>query len=181
MTHDFDRDFKFSDSDDAHALVRRVMHRLVPGCMGVTRSTTAEDRRGVDFWVITPRGRIGLDLKLRRKDYGARNGGAVDCVIELESHGTGGWLLKTGGAALILFANADTHRVAMFEAVKLRTAVLLNLSRWIANGQAKEITTKSNRGGNQWSSRAVVIPADLLERAIDSMDDCGAANDADCL
>jgi hypothetical protein len=123
-----------------------------------------------------------LDLKLRRKDYGARNGGAVDCVIELESHGTGGWLLKAGGAALILFATADTHRVAMFEAVKLRTAVMLHLSRWIANGLAKEITTQSNRGNNQWSSRAIVVSADLLERAIDSLDDCGgAANDADDL
>lgn len=182
MTHDFDRDFTFSDSDDAHALVRRACHRLIRDCKGVTRSTPAEDRRGVDYWVITPRGRIGLDLKLRRKDYGAKNGGAVDCVIELESHGTGGWLLKTGGAALILFANADTHRVAMFEAVKLRTAVMLHLSRWIANGHAKEITTQSNRGGNQWSSRAIVISADLLERAIDSMDECDwAANDADCL
>ena len=103
-------------------------------------------------------------------------------MIELESHGTGGWLLKAGGAALILFANADTHRVALFETVKLRTAVVLHLSRWIANGQAKEITTHSTRGGNQWSSRAIVIAADLLERAIDSLGECDwAANDADGL
>lgn len=182
MTHDFDRDFSFSETADAHALVRRACHRLIRDCTGVTRATPAEDRRGVDYWVMTPRGRIGLDLKLRRKDYGAKNGGAVDCVIELESHGTGGWLLKTGGAALILFANADTHRVAMFEAVKLRTAVMLHLSRWIANGYAKEITTQSNRGSNQWSSKAIVIPADLLERAIDSLDESAwAANDADGL
>lgn len=120
MTHDFDRDFTFSESDDAHALVRRACHRLVRDCMGVTRATPAEDRRGIDYWVITPRRRIGLDLKLRRKDYGAKRGGAVDCVIELESHGTGGWLLKTGGAELILFANADTQRVALFEAVPPR-------------------------------------------------------------
>jgi hypothetical protein len=182
MTHDFDNDFSFSETDDAHALVRRACHRLLRDCIGVTRATPAEDRRGVDYWVVTPRGRIGLDLKLRRKDYGARIGGAVDCVIELESHGTSGWLLKTGGASLILFANADTHRVAMFETVKLRTAVVMHLSRWIANGLAKEITTQSTRGGNQWSSRAIVVPADLLERAIDSLDDGNmAANDADGL
>jgi hypothetical protein len=67
----------------------------------------------------------------------------------------------------------------MFETIKLRTAVTLNLSRWIANGSAKEITTQSTRGGNQWSSRAIVVSADLLERAIDSLDDySGAANDA---
>lgn len=182
MTHDFDKDFSFSESVDAHALVRRACHRLIQDCIGVTRATPADDRRGVDYWIATPTGRIGLDLKLRRKDYGARTGGAVDCVIELESHGTGGWLLKTGGAALILFANADTHRVAMFEAVKLRTAVVLHLSRWIATGKAKEITTHSTRGGNQWTSHAIVISADILERAIDSLDDCNmAANDADAL
>lgn len=182
MVHNFDNDFSFSESDDAHALVRRACYRLIRDCTGVTRATPADDRRGVDYWVITPRGRVGLDLKLRRKDYGARNGGAVDCVIELESHGKGGWLLKAGGAALILFANADTHRVALFETVKLRTAVVLHLSRWIANGQAKEITTHSTRGGNQWSSRAIVVSADLLERAIDSLGDGDmAANDADDL
>lgn len=182
MVHNFDNDFSFSESADAHALVRRACHRLIRDCTGVTRATPAEDRRGVDYWVITPSGRVGLDLKLRRKDYGARNGGAVDCVIELECHGTGGWLLKPGGAALILFATADTHRVAMFEAVKLRTAVMLNLSRWIARGLAKEITTQSNRGNNHWSSRAIVVPADLLARAIDLLNDCsGAANDADGL
>ena len=182
MVNNFDDDFSFSESDDAHALVRRACHRLVKDCIGVTRATPDEDRRGVDYWVITPRGRVGLDLKLRRKDYGARSGSAVDCVIELESHGTDGWLLKAGGAALILFANADTHRVVMFEAVKLRTAVMLHLSRWIANGLAKEVTTQSNRGGNQWSSRAIVVSADLLQRAIDSLDDCsGAANDAEGL
>ena len=171
MVHDFDRDFRFSESDDAHALVRRACHRLVRDCMGVTRASTDDDRRGIDYWVATPRGRVGLDLKLRRKDYGAHNGGAVDCVIELDSHGTGGWLLKAGGAALILFANIDTHRVALFEARKLRTAVMLNLSRWLASGQAKELTTQSSRGGNQWSSRAVIVSADLLAGAIDRIDE----------
>ena len=178
MVHDFDRDFRFSESDDAHALVRRACHRLVRDCMGVTRASADDDRRGIDYWVSTPRGRIGLDLKLRRKDYGAHNGGAVDCVIELDSHGTGGWLLKAGGAALILFANIDTHRVALFEARKLRTAVMLNLSRWLANGQAREFATQSNRGGNQWSSRAVIVSADLLAAAIDRIDEGDpAAND----
>jgi hypothetical protein len=178
MVHDFDRDFRFSESDDAHALVRRACHRLVRDCMGVTRASPDDDRRGTDYWVSTPRGRISLDLKLRRKDYGAYNGGAVDCVLELDSHSTGGWLLKAGGAQLILFANIDTHRVALFEARKLRTAVMLNLSRWLANGQAKEFTTQSNRGGNQWTSRAVIVSADLLAAAIDRIDEGDpAAND----
>ena len=175
MTHDFNADFSFSETGDAHALVRRACYRLVRDCMGVSRSTPAEDRGGVDYWVITPQGRIGLDLKLRRKDYGAKNGGALDCVVELDSHGTGGWLLTAGGAALILFATIDTHRVALFESTKLRTVVMLHLPRWIADGRAKEITTESTRSGNHWTSRAVVIPADLLENAIDRLGDSDAA------
>jgi hypothetical protein len=179
MTHDFDQDFAFSVTGDAHALVRRACHRLIAGCRGVARATAADDRRGVDYWVITERGRIGLDLKLRRQDYGALRGLPMDCVVELESHGTTGWLLKAGGAELILFATADTHRVALFPAVKLRTAVMLNLARWIRSGAAKEISTESTRGGSGWSSRAVVIPADLLEIAIDHLDAQDAANEGD--
>lgn len=180
MTHDFDTDFFFSTGNRADALVRQACHRLIHDCCGVTRATPAEDRRGVDYWITTPRGRIGLDLKLRRKDYGAGRGAGIDCVIELDSHGTGGWLLKAGGAELILFANADTHRCAIFHATKLRTAVLLNVARWIADGRAKEINTASSRAGSSWASRAIVVPADLLEQAIDRLDESdwiSAAND----
>lgn len=171
MTHDFEADFNFSTTNSADALVRRACHRLVHDCCGVTRATPAEDRHGVDYWVSTPRGRIGLDLKLRRKDYGALRNGPIDCVIELDSHGAGGWLLKAeGGAGLILFACQDTHRVALFDTVKMRTAVLLNLSRWIMAGLAREITTISARDGRRWESRAIVVSADRLTQAIDQLD-----------
>lgn len=175
MTHDFDQDFAFSENPQAHDLVRRACYRLIPHCCGVSRSTPADDRRGVDYWVMLPHGRRGLDLKLRRKDYGADRGGCIDCVIELESHGSSGWLLKDGGADLVLFAMNDTYRVALFETVKLRTAVLLNLSRWLASGQAKKFETRSSRNDARWSSLAVIVPADVLEEAIDNLSEC--AND----
>lgn len=177
MTRDFDDDFAFSVRESTHALVRRVCFRLIPNCCGVSRATAADDRRGVDYWVSLPQGRRGLDLKLRRKDFGARNGAALDCVIELESHGQSGWLMKPAGADLILFVMDDTHRVALFETVKLRTAVLLNLSRWLASGKAREIVTESNRGAARWTSKAVIIPADLIESAIDRLDGQSAANE----
>lgn len=180
MTHDFDTDFVFSNGNYADALVRQACQRLVIDCCGVTRATAAEDRRGVDYWIATPRGRIGLDLKLRRKDYGAGRGAGIDCVVEIDSHGTAGWLLKAGGADLILFANADTHRCAMFYTKQLRTAVLLNMARWVADGRAKEIATSSSRGNSQWSSRAIVVSAELIEQAINRLDDSDwveAAND----
>ena len=97
FAHDFIRDYKFSTTTAADALVRKACYRLVPGCCGVTRATHSEDRRGIDYWVSTARRRVGLDLKLRRDDYGARRGSSIDCVVELESHGTGGWLLKANG------------------------------------------------------------------------------------
>ena len=180
MTRDFDQDFDFSTTPAADALVRRACHRLVADCCGVTRATEDEDRRGIDYWISTPRGRIGLDLKLRRRDFGAGRGAAIDCVIELDSHGTGGWLLKVGGAGLILFACQDTHRFVLFHATQLRTAVLVNLGRWLADGRAREIEPTSRRDGKQWTSRAIVVSADLLIQAIDQLgdtDSCGAAND----
>lgn len=179
MTHDFDSDFHFSSTTAADALVRRACHRLVADCCGVSRATPDEDRRGIDYWISTPHGRIGLDLKLRRKDF-ATSKSSIDCVVELDSHGTGGWLLKAGGAQLILFACQDSHRVALFDAKKLRTAVLLNVSRWLADGRAREIDTTSQREGKQWNSRAIIVSADLLTKAIERLDDgdwLDAAND----
>ena len=179
MTHDFDKDFKFSESPDADALVRRACHRLVPGCCGVTRATPAEDRRGTDYWITTARGRIGLDLKLRRKDYGAARGAAMDCVIELDGHGSSGWLMKPSAASLVMFACADTHRVAVFETRHVQTAVMQNLSRWIANRSATELTTDSGRNGRTWKNYAVIVSAELLTEAIDRLQQGygGAAND----
>ena len=179
MTADFDKDFKFSTSSDAHALVRRACHRLMPECCGVSRATPAEDRRGIDYWISTPHGRVSLDLKLRSKDYGAGRGGSVDCVLELDGHGSGGWLMKPGGATLILFACIDTSRVALFETRALQTAVLTNLARWLAAGLAKEIKTTSKRDGRTWESRAVIVSADLLVEAIDRLAGMNAANDGD--
>ena len=181
MTHDFTSDFNFSSSAAADALARRACHRLVPGCCGVTKATPAEDRRGTDYWVTTAGGRVGLDLKLRRKDYGAARGASIDCVIELDGHGTSGWLMKPTAAALILFACIDTSRVALFYTKHLQTAVMQNLSRWIVNGSAKELKTESHRDGRTWTNYAVVVNGDLLARAIDRLHDgCGgAANDGD--
>ena len=181
MTHDFDNDFNFSSSAAADALARRACHRLVPGCCGVTKATPAEDRRGTDYWVRTASGRIGLDLKLRRKDYGAARGASLDCVIELDGRGSSGWLMKPTAAALILFACIDTGRVAMFDTRYLQTVVMQNLSRWVANGSAKELTTESHRDGRTWTNYAVIISGDLLASAIDRLQDrCGdAANDGD--
>lgn len=178
MTHDFDIDFNFSSTPTADALVRRACYRLVIGCCGVCRARPDDDRRGKDYWVSTARGRLSLDLKLRRRDFGARRGGAVDCVIELDGYGASGWLLKAEGADLILFACIDTNRVALFEKVPLRTAVMLNLGRWLATGVAREITTDSHRNGRSWQSRAVIIDADTLADAIERLGD-GAANDGD--
>jgi hypothetical protein len=171
MTHDFDKDFDFSSSSAADALVRRACHRLLVDCRGVARASAEDDRRGIDYWVFTTRGRVGLDLKLRRRDYGAGRGGSIDCVVELDGHGSSGWLLKAGGAQLILFATADTHRVALFETVKLRTAILLNLGRWFADGRARQITTDSTRDGSAWQNRAAIISGDTLAAAIDRLDD----------
>ncbi len=181
MTHDFDIDFNFSTTVAADALVRRACHRLVIGCCGVTRATPAEDRRGTDYWVITDRGRIGLDLKLRRRDYGAERGRPIDCVVELDGHGSSGWLTKPTAAALILFACIDTHRVALFDTRQLQVAVMHNLSRWIASGRAREIATDSTRHGCAWTNRAVIIDGELLTAAIDRLGDsyCDAANDGE--
>ena len=136
-------------SCDAHAI------GYVVDCCGVTRATPVEDRRGVDYWVITPSGRVGLDLKLRRRDYAAGGEARSTASIELDGHGSCGWLLKPGGAHLILFACSDSHRVALFEKRALQTAVVVNLSRWLADGRRKGDRDSVGAAEAAWKSRAV--------------------------
>ncbi len=176
MTHDFKEKFDFSTSASADALVRRACHRLIANCCGVSRATAAEDRAGVDYWVVLPNGRAGLDAKLRTKDYAAAaKRPTIDCVIELDGYGQSGWLFKPSKAQLILFGCLDTGRVALFRKLDLQHAILRNVSRWIADGRAREITTDSRRGDQTWKNRAVVVQAELLTSVIDALD--GAAND----
>jgi hypothetical protein len=176
MTHDFNEKFSFSTSGPADALVRRTCYRLVHNCAGVARATPAEDRAGVDYWVILPRNRVGLDAKVRTLDYAARQRKpAIDCVLELDGYGQAGWLFKPSAAQLIMFGCLDTGRVALFLKTDLQTAVTLNAPRWLAQGLAKEIATTSYRDGREWTNRAVIVSADLLTSAIERL--TGAAND----
>ena len=139
MIHSFNEDFRFSDTPAAYDLVNRVCKAELPYCIGVKRASHFEDKAGVDFWAHMPDGsRIGIDLKLRRKDYGARYGKPLDCVVELDCAGSHGWLNKAGGAALILFAASDTGRYFMIAADELRAAVITGLPRWIAAGRVHE-------------------------------------------
>ena len=63
----------------------------------------------------------------------------------------------------------------MFEKKSLQTAVMLNVSRWLSDGRAKEIVTESKRDGRTWKSRAVIVSGELLTQAVDDLG--GAAND----
>ncbi len=179
MIHSFNDDFRFSDTPAAYDLVIRACKAELPDCIGVKRASHAEDKAGVDFWAHMPDGsRIGIDLKLRRKDYGAQNGKPLDCVVELDCAGSHGWLNKAGGAELILFAASDTGRYFMVAANELRAAVITGLPRWIAAGKVHELqtTSKWDKGQDerQWKSKAVAIGSDLILRQIQALDSCAA-------
>jgi len=179
MVHSFNDDFRFSDTPAAYALVRMACKTYLPDCVGLKRASYAEDRAGVDFWAHMADGaRIGIDLKLRRKDYGARYGKPLDCVVELDCAGSNGWLNKAGGAPLILFAASDTGRYFMVPADKLRAAVVTGLARWIASGQVHELKTTSTwgkgHGGERWQSNAVAISSELIQRQIQALEHTAA-------
>ena len=179
MIHSFNDDFRFSDTPAAYDLVIRACKAELPDCIGVKRASHAEDKAGVDFWAHMPDGsRIGVDLKLRRKDYGAQYGKPLDCVVELDCAGLHGWLNKAGGAELILFAASDTGRYFLVAANDLRVAVITGLPRWIAAGKVHELqtTSKWDKGQDerQWQSKAVAIGSDLILRQIQALDSCAA-------
>ena len=180
MDQSFIEDFRFSDTPAAYELVSMACKNDLPDCIGLKRASYAEDRQGVDFWAHMSDGtRVGIDLKLRRKDYGARFGKPLDCVVELDCAGSHGWLNKAGGAQLILFAASDTGRYFLVEADKLRAAVITGLPRWIAAGQVHEMQTTSTwnkgQGGNQWQSNAVAISSELIKKQIRLLE-CTAAD-----
>lgn len=179
MIQSFTDDYRFSDTPAAYELVSMACKADLPDCIGLKRASFAEDRAGVDFWAHMADGtRVGIDLKLRRKDYGVRFGKPLDCVVELDCAGSYGWLNKSGGAALILFAASDTGRFYMVAADKLRAAVVTGLSRWIAAGLVHELKTTSawnkGHGGSQWQSNAVAISSALIERQIRALEHSAA-------
>lgn len=58
-----------SDSQQHHQAICAVLLAPVTGARGVERATPAEDRRGVDYWVIRKSGRrVGVDVKCRSTD-----------------------------------------------------------------------------------------------------------------
>jgi len=179
MIHSFNDDFRFSDTQAAYNLVIRACKAELSDCIGVKRASQAEDKAGVDFWAHMADGsRIGIDLKLRRKDFGAQYGKPLDCVVELDCAGSQGWLNKAGGAELILFAASDTGRYYMVAARDLRAAVITGLARWMAAGLVHELRTVSqwDKGqvGRQWESKAVAISSDLIQRQIRALESCAA-------
>ena len=61
----------------------------------------------------------------------------------MSHHGASGWFLKAGGADLILFANADTHRVALFHA----TVTINSLAHRFGT---RRFDTKDDSRNNLW-------------------------------
>lgn len=165
----FHKDLATSIEAESHPTVLQAISRCFPHALAVHRAHPQNDILGVDFWIEQRLGQMkACDVKIRTVDYGYRYGKPQDAVLET-NYGDGyGWALKSNRTDVYLFVCTDTGRAAAFDAIKLRMALECNLHAW--QTQYKMLTTYTASGkGQPIPSRAIAVPVDVLQAAIDRL------------
>jgi hypothetical protein len=153
-----------------------LLRSWLPGCINVRRSTTKDDRNGIDYWAELRGGaRIGIDHKIR--EPGCRRywkKGCPDLPMELWSvfpeggrSGVIGWTLseeKNTDYVLFTFDKSDTDQAFLLPFQLLRIAFLNHYSEWCS--QYLQPPQKSIRGNSRWRSQAAFVPSPVVLLAV---------------
>lgn len=80
----FEGNLAYSDGAAQKASVETILLENLPGAMSVNRAARADDRNGIDYWVVCSNGkRLSIDLKARRDDWLLK--GKDDLALEIWS------------------------------------------------------------------------------------------------
>lgn len=169
-TTTFGDDFDASRRAENHPTVIAAVRDAFPGALQVHRAHKQNDQLGIDVWLEYPGARMyGVDLKIRRIDYAARRGAPMDIVLELTFGDAPGWAMRPTKADGYLFVALDTGRAAAFAADALGLALLHNLPDWSGRFQIIETATEAFNGGAPITSRAIIVPSDVLTAACEQV------------
>ena len=167
--YDFDTELALSKGVDPDG-PDSVLLSSIPDALRVEAATEAEDRSGVDRWVVCAgERRIGVDIKRRKRDYSAIFDDADDLALESWSviGKKRGWTLDpTKRCEYILWWWADTGRWCLIPFVMLRAVFSEHLDEWRLLYQPFEQATSARAGGAGWRSECLFVPRLIVWRAI---------------
>lgn len=154
-THTFHDEYQFSEL--ANRLVEPICKRVFDGVTYVERSTLAQDKAGVDFYVHKEKGRpIGIDVKHRRidplKDYGV-----MDLALEIWSvkDVTRGWTVDEKKITDFVLWIFPTGRYQLMPYQQLRKVTQRNEAAWLAQYYREQ---KNER----YDSVSVFVPTRII-------------------
>lgn len=153
--HQFEKRMAEADKPEIHQRVGEILERDLDA-VRVDRANAADDKRGVDFWAFLRGGnRQGVDLKLRRADWG-------DLYVELvsrASEGTPGWTVDVKKVTdYVLFLWPRRHLLLPYP--QLRAAVRRNEASYRERFGTR--WSKSYSETADWRTENVGIPEGVL-------------------
>lgn len=164
----FDFDEQLSMSNDADSMVQLALCELFPGFANVYRSTTEEDRSGVDWWIEMPNGnRFGVDVKIRRSDFRCNDPDGDDLALETWSvvDRKIGWSRDASKRCdYVMWYWADTRRICVLPFRQLAAVFIENWQEWVATYRTCRQTTTTPVGSYQ--SECVFVPRRIVWRKI---------------
>jgi hypothetical protein len=147
---DFHQQMAVSEQPKVRALIERALRRRFPDLLAIHKAHVENDKRGIDYFLEFPNGRMEtLDVKVRTKDFATRGD---DCNVALETVANTttkkpGWTLDADKLTdWVLFLWLDTERDDLVHFRQLRAALTANLETWLAARRASIQTTKTARG-----------------------------------
>lgn len=164
-TTDFHADLARSQSPAIHAAIWQAISERMPEALAIIPAHTANDKRGIDYWIELPHCRMeGLDVKIRAQDYLHKD--PRTAFIELVANtttGKPGWTIDPSKQTdWVLFYYADTGRHVLYNARQLRSAVNAHLPYLQSVGKVATTTTGSYNGSYD-SSGLIVAHSDLMK------------------
>lgn len=153
--HDFATRYSEADDPDVIARVKEVLAYDL-GAGRVERAAPEFDKRGVDFWAyLTGSNRQGVDLKLRKRDWG-------DALLELVSRmaeETPGWSVNEHYITdYVLFLWPKRHLLLPYP--QLRQCALRNLAAYRKKYGVTPAASTSET--STWRTENVAIPEGRL-------------------
>lgn len=166
---DFNADLIASIEAEKNHLVALAIQKHFPDSLVAHRCHIENDKLGADL-IIERLGNkpVLIDLKTRKKDY-AKHRPDIDIALELTNGNNLGWAIKKPFAEYFLFVCMDTGRSACFKSHELRNALERHAEFWATQFRTFETATNGQYG--TFYSKAIVVPASVIETAIAHLDE----------
>lgn len=165
ITFDFHQQKVMSERPEIKKAVYSALKGYFPELLQIHHAHLENDKRGIDFFLEFPHGKIEtLDVKIRKADYALR--GDVDNVcIELTSNMEAariGWTFDDSKLTdWVLFYWEESERHSLHHFRQLRAVAAVNETDWRKRKKTARQKTQSTQGGSYTSESLFISDRDL--------------------